>query len=91
MPIAVQVPKTPTQLDEVRALMRSFIVWHKERHLEDIHLINAYFGDAAFEEELASLCLASTSRREGSCFWQRWMRRLPVAWPCATLTPIAAR
>ena len=55
MPIAVQVPKTPTQLDEVRALMRSFIAWHKERHREDAHLINAYFGDAAFEEELASL------------------------------------
>ena len=55
MPIAVQVPKTPTQLDEVRALMRSFIAWHKERHREDIHLINAYFGDAGFEEELASL------------------------------------
>ena len=55
MPIAVQVPKTPAQLDQVRALMRSFIAWHKERHREDIHLINAYFGDAAFEEELASL------------------------------------
>ena len=55
MPIAVHVPKTPTQLDEVRALMRSFIAWHKERHREDIHLINAYFGDAGFEEELASL------------------------------------
>ena len=55
MPIAVQVPKTPAQLDQVRALMRSFIAWHKERHREDIHLINAYFGDAGFEEELASL------------------------------------
>ena len=55
MPIAVQVPKTPAQLDQVRALMRSFIAWHKERHREDIHLINAYFDDAAFEEELASL------------------------------------
>ncbi len=55
MSIAVQVPKTPTQLDQVRALMRSFIAWHKERHREDIHLINAYFDDAAFEEEIASL------------------------------------
>jgi hypothetical protein len=29
--------------------MRSFIAWHKERHREDIHLINGYFDDAAFE------------------------------------------
>jgi len=55
MPIAVQVPKTPAQLDQVRALMQSFIAWHKERHGQDIDLINAYFDDAAFEEELASL------------------------------------
>jgi GNAT superfamily N-acetyltransferase len=55
MPLAVHVPKTPAQLDQVRALMRSFIAWHKERHGEDIDLINAYFDDAAFEEELASL------------------------------------
>src|SRR6266446_10679442 len=55
MPIAIQVPKTPAQLDQVRALMRSFIAWHKERHGEDIHLIKAYFDDAAFEDELASL------------------------------------
>jgi len=55
VPIALQVPKTPAQLDQVRALMRSFIDWHKERHGEDIDLINAYFDDAAFEDELASL------------------------------------
>jgi len=55
MPIAVQVPKTPAELDQVRALMRAFIAWHKERHGEDIDLINAYFDDAAFEDELASL------------------------------------
>jgi putative acetyltransferase len=55
VPIALQVPKTPAQLDQVRALMRSFIAWHKERHGEDIDLINAYFDDAAFEDELASL------------------------------------
>ena len=55
MPMAVQVPKTPAQLDQVRALMRSFIAWHKERHGQDIDLINAYFDGAAFEDELASL------------------------------------
>src|SRR5947209_17867096 len=55
MPLAVHVPKTPAQLDQVRALMRSFITWHKERHGEDIDLINAYFDDATFEDELTSL------------------------------------
>ena len=55
MPIAVQVPKTPAQLEKGRALMRSFIAWHKERHGQDIDLINAYFDGAAFEDEVASL------------------------------------
>jgi putative acetyltransferase len=55
MPLAVHVPKTPAQLDQVRALMRSFIAWHKERHGEDIDLINAYFDNAAFDDELSSL------------------------------------
>jgi GNAT superfamily N-acetyltransferase len=36
-------------------LMRSFVAWHKERHREDMHLIEAYFDAAAFEDELASL------------------------------------
>src|SRR6201982_1603969 len=55
VPVTVQVPKTAAQLDQVRRLMRSFIAWHKERHGEDIDLIKAYFDDAAFEDELASL------------------------------------
>src|SRR4030095_1624723 len=36
-------------------------------------------------------CPASTARREGSCFWQRWMKRRSVAWPCARLTPGAGK
>src|ERR1700757_2320317 len=55
VPIIVEVPKTAAQLDQVRALMRSFIAWHKGRHGDDIDLITAYFDDAAFEDELASL------------------------------------
>ena len=51
----VQVPTTVQQLDQVRSLMRSFIAWHKERHRQDMHLIDAYFDAAAFEQELASL------------------------------------
>ena len=55
MHASVQVPVTSAQLDQVRSLMRSFIAWHKERHREDIHLIDAYFDADAFEQELASL------------------------------------
>jgi putative acetyltransferase len=55
MAVAVQVPTTVPQLDQVRSLMRSFIAWHKQRHHEDMHLIDAYFDAAAFEQELASL------------------------------------
>jgi len=51
----VQVPTTAQQLDQVRSLMRSFITWHRERHREDTHLIDAYFDAGAFEGELASL------------------------------------
>jgi len=53
--IEVLVPETPSQLDAVRTLMRAFIAWHRERHVQDLALIDAYFDAAAFEEELAAL------------------------------------
>lgn len=46
---------TSTELDDVRALMRAFVVWHRERHTEDIALIDRYFDQRAFDEELAGL------------------------------------
>jgi GNAT superfamily N-acetyltransferase len=55
MDISVHVPRTTGQLDAVRGLMRSFIAWHRQRHRENIHLIDQYFDSAAFEDELASL------------------------------------
>jgi putative acetyltransferase len=55
MPATVQVPSTPQQLDQVRAIMRAFISWHRERHHDDLHLIDRYFDAAAFEDELATL------------------------------------
>ena len=48
-------PTSDAQLDQVRQMMRAFIAWHRQRHLEDIHLIDQYFDSAAFEEELALL------------------------------------
>jgi GNAT superfamily N-acetyltransferase len=48
-------PISAEQLDEVRALMRAFVTWHRERHVQDIPLIDAYFDADAFDEELATL------------------------------------
>ncbi len=46
---------TPLQLDAVRELMRSFIAWHRERHVQDLQLIDEYFDASAFDEELRTL------------------------------------
>jgi len=51
----VLVPTTVAQLDDVRALMRAFIVWHRQRHQQDLALIDSYFDAGAFEAELAGL------------------------------------
>jgi putative acetyltransferase len=53
--VQVLVPTTPEQLDHVRALMRAFVAWHRERHQQDLALIDSYFDAAAFESELAGL------------------------------------
>ena len=53
--LVITTPTTAEQLDQVRDLMRAFIDWHRHRHLEDIELIDSYFDEAAFEDELASL------------------------------------
>ena len=47
--------ETPDQLEAVRRLMRAFVSWHRERHVEDLELIDTYFDAAGFETELASL------------------------------------
>jgi putative acetyltransferase len=46
---------TPEQVDHTRDLMRAFVHWHRNRHREDLQLIDAYFDEAAFEDELAGL------------------------------------
>jgi len=43
------------QLDQVRSLIREFVSWHRQHHLEDLELIDEYFDAGYFEEELASL------------------------------------
>lgn len=55
MTIEVTAATTTTQLDAVRALMRAFIAWHRERHADKLALVERYFDAAAFAAELASL------------------------------------
>lgn len=55
MTTQVRVPESTRDYDQVRALMRAFVAWHRARHHEDLVLIDAYFDENAFEEELASL------------------------------------
>jgi GNAT superfamily N-acetyltransferase len=53
----IQIVNATSQvhLDEVRSLIRTFVNWHRHRHLEDIELIDEYFDVNDFEDELASL------------------------------------
>jgi putative acetyltransferase len=53
--IDVRVAETEAELEEVRRLFRSFVAWHRGRHTDDLHLIDAYFDDAAWEAEVAGL------------------------------------
>jgi putative acetyltransferase len=53
--VTVRRPETTAELDHVRALMRAFVAWHRERHVEDLALIDEYFDQNEFEDELASL------------------------------------
>jgi GNAT superfamily N-acetyltransferase len=55
MTVSVVIPSTTAEFGDVRTLMRSFIQWHRKRHAEDLHLIDAYFDAAAFDDELALL------------------------------------
>lgn len=53
--VEVIVPETVEQLDAVRDLMRAFVAWHRQRHQQDLALIDSYFDARAFEAELAGL------------------------------------
>jgi len=53
--IEVLTPRSLDQLDQVRALIRSFVAWHRGRHVQDLRLIDEYFDAAAFEDELVHL------------------------------------
>jgi hypothetical protein len=38
--VQVIVPRTAEQLDDVRDLMRAFVAWHRQRHQQDLALID---------------------------------------------------
>jgi putative acetyltransferase len=76
--LTVKVPQTAVDLDQVRTLFRSFILWHRTRHHQDIALIDAYFDADAFEAELeglpgpyappgGALCLATLDGAPAGC------------------------
>lgn len=53
--LEIVTPTSPDALDAVRALMRDFVAWHRQRHAAELDLVDAYFDAAAFERELAGL------------------------------------
>jgi putative acetyltransferase len=53
--LEILLAETERDLDAVRRLFHSFLGWHRERHTEDLALIDAYFDDEAWERELAAL------------------------------------
>ena len=61
----LKVPATRDELAQVRTLLRAFLQWHRERHVEDHHLIDQYFDPAEYEQELARLPGKYTPPRGG--------------------------
>ena len=51
----VRPAESDADLDEVRRLFRAFLSWHRQRHLRDLALIDAYFDDAAYDREIDGL------------------------------------
>ncbi|HET6157266.1 MAG TPA: GNAT family N-acetyltransferase [Dongiaceae bacterium] len=52
---SVSQATTSNQLNDIRLLMRAFLAWHRERHVEDLALIESYFDEEEWEHELADL------------------------------------
>ena len=51
----VRPAQTEGDLEHARRLFRSFLVWHRERHSDDLDLIDAYFDGPAYDREIAGL------------------------------------
>jgi GNAT superfamily N-acetyltransferase len=53
--IVIERPTSEADLEGVRALMRAFVAWHREEHVDQLHLVDAYFDGGGVEAELATL------------------------------------
>ncbi len=53
--VTIGRPISVEDLDAVRALMRAFVAWHRDEHVEERHLVDAYFDEGGFEAELSGL------------------------------------
>ena len=53
--VIVRAAASSVELDQARILFRAFVAWHRDGHAEDLDLIDRYFDDAGFEQELARL------------------------------------
>jgi GNAT superfamily N-acetyltransferase len=51
----VRPAETEEDLAEVRRLFAAFLSWHRQRHGEDLALIEAYFDEAAYQREIDGL------------------------------------
>jgi putative acetyltransferase len=51
----IHLAESDRDLDDVRRLFHSFLAWHRERHTEDLALIEAYFDEAGWEREVNGL------------------------------------
>ncbi len=51
----VRQAETEDDLDEVRRLFAAFLTWHRQRHVEDLDLIDAYFDGASYQQEIDGL------------------------------------
>jgi putative acetyltransferase len=53
--VIVRAAASSAELDQARILFRAFVAWHRDTHAEDHDLIDGYFNDAGFEQELSGL------------------------------------
>jgi hypothetical protein len=62
----VRQAETEDDLDEVRRLFAAFLTWHRQRHVEDLALIDAYFDGASYQQEIRRPARCVRASRRGA-------------------------